>query len=264
LIIWGASIGPFTQDPSYEKYIAGQLKRAIIFARESSTIEYCNSIGLKENVYKVADPAFMMEPRMPDLAQLGFELAGDFVGLNFSPLVAKYAAQGNLDLWIKHCVDIVKFVLSHIPCKVLLIPHVVSAHDNDLICLRAIKKTFKNDSRVILVNADLAADEVKYVISKCKLFIGTRTHATIAALSSGVPTLSLGYSLKSVGINKDIFGSDLYFFNLSKFELELINEKIINLWKCRDSVVAHLIEKRKIVAVGALSSGELLKQILRG
>ena len=40
------------------------------------------------------------------------------------------------------------------------------------------------------------------------MFIGARTHATIAAYSSCVPTLVVGYSIKARGIAKDLFGTD--------------------------------------------------------
>ena len=36
--------------------------------------------------------------------------------------------------------------------------------------------------------------------------IAARTHASIAAYSTGVPTLVTGYSVKARGIAKDIFG----------------------------------------------------------
>jgi polysaccharide pyruvyl transferase WcaK-like protein len=36
--------------------------------------------------------------------------------------------------------------------------------------------------------------------------VGARTHSTIAAYSSGVKTLVIGYSVKSRGIAKDLFG----------------------------------------------------------
>ena len=50
--------------------------------------------------------------------------------------------------------------------------------------------------------------QLKYIISKCKMFIGCRTHSTIAAYSTCVPTLVVGYSVKAQGICRDIFGSD--------------------------------------------------------
>ena len=50
--------------------------------------------------------------------------------------------------------------------------------------------------------------QLKGFISRCRFFIGARTHATIAAYSTGVPTLVLGYSVKSRGIARDLFGTD--------------------------------------------------------
>ena len=54
---------------------------------------------------------------------------------------------------------------------------------------------------------DAPAHELKGYISKCSFFVGARTHSTIAAYSSGVPTLVIGYSVKSRGIATDLFGS---------------------------------------------------------
>ncbi len=52
------------------------------------------------------------------------------------------------------------------------------------------------------------ASQIKCVISKLRFFIGARTHATIAALSSSIPTVSIAYSVKAKGINKDLFGNE--------------------------------------------------------
>ena len=49
--------------------------------------------------------------------------------------------------------------------------------------------------------------ELKGYIAACDLFIGARTHATIAAYSSHVPTLVVGYSVKARGIAQDLFGT---------------------------------------------------------
>ena len=46
--------------------------------------------------------------------------------------------------------------------------------------------------------------QIRYIISKCEMFIGARTHAVISAYSTCVPTLALGYSVKSKGIAQDL------------------------------------------------------------
>ena len=58
---------------------------------------------------------------------------------------------------------------------------------------------------------DMNCQQLKYVSSRCRAFIGARTHATIAAYSSQVPTLVVGYSVKSIGIARDLFGSEEHF-----------------------------------------------------
>lgn len=49
---------------------------------------------------------------------------------------------------------------------------------------------------------------MKYIISKLRFFVGARTHSTIAAYSTGVPTLAIAYSTKAKGIARDIFGTE--------------------------------------------------------
>ena len=56
------------------------------------------------------------------------------------------------------------------------------------------------------VDYNLSGVGVKGYISKCHMLIAARTHASIAGYSNCIPTLVLGYSVKSKGIATDIFG----------------------------------------------------------
>ena len=62
--------------------------------------------------------------------------------------------------------------------------------------------------QVLTVDPAYNAGQLKYVISKCRMLVAARTHASIAAYSSGVPALVLGYSVKARGIARDLFGSE--------------------------------------------------------
>ena len=53
--------------------------------------------------------------------------------------------------------------------------------------------------------------ELKGYIAACRFFVGARTHATIAAYSTGVPTLVVGYSVKARGIAKDLFETEEHY-----------------------------------------------------
>ena len=63
-----------------------------------------------------------------------------------------------------------------------------------------------DSSRVYMID-DQNSEQLKSIISNAECFIGARTHATIAAYSSTVPTLVVGYSVKAKGIAKDLFGT---------------------------------------------------------
>lgn len=108
--IWGASIGPFSANPDYEKVIAEKLKKITgIFCRESESVKYLKSIGVKDNVYYVADPAFCMVPKVVE--DIDSIVKSSSIGLNFSPLMAKYITNGDMEKWQELCVNIVKGVL---------------------------------------------------------------------------------------------------------------------------------------------------------
>lgn len=55
---------------------------------------------------------------------------------------------------------------------------------------------------------DHNAEVLKGYIARCRFMIVARTHASIAAYSSQVPTLVVGYSVKARGIARDIFGTE--------------------------------------------------------
>ena len=92
----------------------------------------------------------------------------------------------------------------------VLIPHVVWESNDDRKVLTPLFEEFRHTGRVILLT-DHNCMELKGYIARCRLFIGARTHATIAAYSNCVPTLVLGYSVKSRGIARDLFGSEEHY-----------------------------------------------------
>ena len=79
----------------------------------------------------------------------------------------------------------------------------INQDDREINC--TLKEQFANSSRISCLNINqLNYCHIRYIISKCALFIGARTHAVISAYSMCVPTIALGYSIKSRGIAKDL------------------------------------------------------------
>lgn len=199
-ILWCCSIGQENLD---EEKVEDLKKYYKIFAREGITYQTLLEAGIpKEKVEKVCDPAFFLNSKQIELPE-GFE-AGNTIGINLSQMVIN----DSNELCRKNILNLINFILEKTKYKICLIPHVydVQSRDNDLEILDDIYSAFESN-RVILEERELNCEELKYLISKCAFFVGARTHSTIAAYSTGVPTLVLGYSVKSIGIAKDLFGT---------------------------------------------------------
>lgn len=210
-----ASVGPFTKDPLTERHMIAHLKRYdTITVRESATVEYLAGLGIT-NVRLVADPAFVLDPAPFDVAGL-FPEGRDTVGLNVSPLVRKFrtddASRRDFDDGIK---SFIRRVVTESEDNVLLIPHVdplrgVWENSDRAYMGKLLSDLGDLGNRVAMTPDLLNAEQIKYVLGRCRYFIGARTHATIGTISQRVPTLSIAYSVKALGINRDLFGSTRY------------------------------------------------------
>lgn len=262
LVIWGASVGPFEKIPEYEKYMKKHLQSVTgIFARESATVEYLNKVGVIDNVYKVADPAFLMDATEPQ-SNKKIEIEEDSIGINLSPLMVRYFRNGDMESWINKATKIVEEISNRTDNKIYLTPHVTTPNSNDYLFLKEVKKNVKiSKEKIILLPPTYNASETKWIISKMKLFAGSRTHSTIAALSSYVPTLSFAYSIKAKGINRDIFGHEDYCLNPEKLTPEIVAKKIESMLEKEDEIRAELKVAIPKIKNETLLAGETLIKI---
>ena len=191
---------------------ADMLRFRRIIARESRTFEALRKAGVPaDRLELLPDPAFTLPAAEPaqELQKIMEDVAGSgAVGLNLSPMALEYAK--NPDAALNGYRHLIRHILDTTDKSVLLIPHVVWDRNDDRKPLSILYDKYRSTGRVIQV-PDHNCMEMKYMISKCRMFIGARTHATIAAYSTGVPTLVLGYSVKSRGIAGDLFGTDEHY-----------------------------------------------------
>ena len=197
-VLWGCSIEPEMIDETMKQDLMGY---KLIVARESITYSALKNIGA--NVVCYPDPAFQLQPikcKLPDELE-----KRKFIGINLSPHIMR--CEVNEGIALENYQELINYILSETEYDVALIPHVVWEGNDDRSANMQIKDAYKNESRVVVIG-DNDCRKLKYIISQCELFVGARTHATIAAYSSCVPTLVVGYSVKAKGIAKDLFGTE--------------------------------------------------------
>lgn len=196
-ILWGCSI----DKEALSKEVIEDLKGFdLITARETFTYELLKDIN--PNTVKVADPAFLLD--RIDLALPNGFIENNTVGINISPLIMDY---GEDSVILENYENLIKYIIDYTDMNICLIPHVVWEYNNDQKPIDYLYQKFSETRRICRIN-DGNCCELKGYIARCRFFVGARTHATIAAYSTLVPTLVVGYSIKSRGIAHDLFGTD--------------------------------------------------------
>lgn len=267
-ILWAASVGPFTTKPAIEREMVKHLKRyAAITVRESASYEYLHSLGIT-NVQQVADPAFTMTPEAFDVTELTFSKNTNVLGLNVSPLVRGYrkddASRKQLD---QDVIDFIKDVVSKTDMSILLVPHVdpldgSSVNSDSAYMQGLLAQLSQHQDRVKIAPRTLNAAQLKYLISKCRFFIGARTHATIGAFSTGVPTISIAYSVKAKGINKDLFGDTRFVLDTPLVSRATLHDALDLLIQEEDATRALLQERIPVFRDNAYKSVDALVAML--
>lgn len=198
-ILWGCSIEP---DVVAKKDVAKDLSQYdLIVARESITYDSVKLV--QKNTILAPDPAFFMEPKE---CSSGDGLCTEkVIGINISPMIISSETVSGMAY--ENYKQLIQYILSETDATIALIPHVVWDSNDDRKVLQQLYNDFDQNERIVLVG-DHTAPELKYIISKCRFFVGARTHATIAAYSTCVPTLVVGYSVKARGIARDLFGTE--------------------------------------------------------
>lgn len=261
--LWGASVD--VQNITPEKL--HDLKSfELITARESRTVGNLAEIGVSSTVRLTADPAFTLESAPVELAP--FWPDGDGVlGLNISPLLGRYSDGGAAPV-VEAAVAAVRYAVDGLGLGVLLIPHVTAPMpksarwNDDAVLLGEILRQVPRPGRIQMLPPGLNAMEIKHVIANCRFFIGARTHSTIAALSSEVPTISIGYSVKAEGINLDIFGDTRFLCDIRQWDREVLMRGMKLLYESEDSARYRLKQTIPKVRSRAENAVEHLARIV--
>ena len=214
-VLWGCSIEP---ELLKRKAIKEDLQRySMIVARESITYHALLNAGIKSNIFLYPDPAFSLTALKNQKENV--------IGINLSPMIVRHEKQTGIAL--ESFKNVITYLLENTDLHIKLIPHVIWQHDDDRTVLKRLYEPFRNTERVELIE-DQDCVSLKSIIAGCRFFVGARTHATIAAYSSCVPTLVVGYSVKSRGIARDLFGIEEHYV--------IPIQEITNDWQLIDSI----------------------------
>ena len=102
--------------------------------------------------------------------------------------------------------ELIRTLCRRSDATVVLMPHVIvpeTRTESDVRACRAVIDALASEiepDRLLIAPAFDDPRHAKWLISRFDFFCGTRMHATIAALSTAVPTAAIAYSLKTRGV----------------------------------------------------------------
>lgn len=178
----------------FRKWSVNLIKKATLaYARDEQTAKEVGSF-----VKVTSDMAFGL-PYSSDLYSFD---DGKKFGINVSSLLWDDNTRGRFGLTVDYkrfYRELITYLLEQNEYQIHIIPHVIdaknpSAGENDYRICQEIAKEFSG--KVILAPSFNTAIEAKSYISNMDLFLGSRMHSTIGAISSGVATLPFSYAYK--------------------------------------------------------------------
>lgn len=257
MMLWGCSIEPEDVPSEMAEHLSNF---DVITVRDSISYQALIDNHVDTKIIRCADPAFLLpteECILPDEWE-----SGKMIGLNFSPMVMGNIVEKDGP---RHAIDaLVEHILDSTEDKIVLIPHVRISFTDDMDELKRIYNKYSHTKRVLLIDdKSLNARQLKYIISKCKMLVGARTHATIAAYSTCVPTLAIGYSVKARGIARDLFGSEEgKIISIKTMDNQTLINTFDAIYNNLDRESAYLIKIVPDYSKKALLSGNALKELI--
>lgn len=257
LVMLPQTYGPF-RDPRIRAEAAGLVRRsAMAWARDPDSFaalrELAGADFDPQRHREGVDVAFALQTRPPDEPGLDELLTwwaaapGPVAGINVSGLMLRPEAGGEFglrgDLWsvVRRLCD---QLLAEADVRIVLVPHVRggSTHDDDGAATRRLHAELAaagHGERVAVAPPGLDPHQAKWVIARTDWFVGMRMHATIAALSTGVPVANIAYSLKARGVFATV-GQEKHVADARQLGPDDLLDTVWRSWTSRAEAAAEL------------------------
>jgi colanic acid/amylovoran biosynthesis protein len=264
------SIGPFR----YTKPLARRVLRgaALVTARETITRDYLREMGVAEDrIVMTTDMAFLLEPAAGERVRQVMQDEGidgedrPLLGISLSNLACNHYRKRNPNAASAEFTAMFARLLDTISAKynyrIVFVPHVTGPRpsaDDRLFATRIMEQM---QAPAIVIRGDYTPDVLKGIISRCSAYMGARMHANIAALTSGIPTLAIGYSHKTEGIMQ-LLEQSRYVCDIATLDEDRVAACFAELHENRESISSTLLERAAQLRERAFHNIELAEGLL--
>lgn len=280
IYICAQSLGPFNTffTRSLAKFVFNKV--SLLTVRESLSEKYLQSMELKRSISITGDCAFGMSPNINEqvkpwhISFAKWKSQGKIIiGVSLSKRLSRFLfpeiedMTQKYNIYIETMAHIIDQLINRYDCKIVFIPHVLGpALVDDRYTHRDIAEHIKKSEDVIILEDPFVTNEMKAIISKVDYMISARMHALIAAYSTGVPGVAVGYSHKYAGIIGEMLGLNSVFIDIRSLEDTLDNvimEKVNYLINNSEQIKKQLSEVIPSIKERSKMNCQLAIELLR-
>ena len=246
VVLCAQTIGPLGVTRPLGRFALNRV--SLVTAREEITHAYLNDLGIDGPPrHLTADIAFLLEPAGPEkvrevMAAEGIvETDRPLVGIALSQVMGQRFRTDAPDRFQDMMALVADHIVEKLEAFVVLAAHVTGpgTSRDDRVMARLVHQKIRHPDHARVIEGDYRPEELKGLFKCFELFLGLRMHSNIAALSMGVPTIALGYSVKTRGIMR-MAGQERWVCDISGLALSEIISKIDAIWGEREQVREEL------------------------
>jgi colanic acid/amylovoran biosynthesis protein WcaK/AmsJ len=239
--LYSQSIGPVAG-----KFQSWLIKRALrrvrlIEIREETSFNLVQSWHFQTPVYRTVDAAFLIPSEKSRVMNKIPTGQGIRIGITARKWFRKKEEQEQYERRVADCSN---WLIDEMGAIIISVPQVTfeGGGDDDRTIARNIFTHIKSKNSMWLIEDELTPQQIKGVCGRMNLFVGTRMHSNIYALSMNVPTLAIAYQPKTMGIMKQL-GLGKFVLPIENLSLPLFKEKFELLIKEQNEIRVHLQKK---------------------
>ncbi len=243
----------------------------LITVREPTSMEVVKSLNIKTPTYLTGDLAFLLEPETLESTNYLLKKHGipEKNKLRIGISVTNWRIYDKdpkikQKQYVNEITHALEKIIKNTDCLIIFFPQVIfGPSEDDRILSNEIKNKLDASlvDKVFILNENFEPNQLKALMGELDLFIGTRMHSCIFALSMNVPTLMIGYENKAWGI--------MSMLDLTEFIIDirsLTSEKIVSVFNKmleeRLTITKKIKSKIPQLEREALRNGDFLEKLL--
>jgi len=155
---------------------------------------------------------------------------------------------------------IIDHIIENLDVDITIVPHIRrEGIFDDSNTAQEIRREAKNQGRIKVIQNIYTSEELKGIIRTCDMFISSRMHAPIAAMSQCIPTILIPVSQRHHGIMR-MMGQEKYVCN--SFTFDEVIPKVEDAWSNRETIKLEMQSRIKDIQEASLRNSELVRDLL--